>query len=226
MRRTIRSTLVRKSLPHEAKLSVLKNNKLCRNCISSRHFWRQCTSIHKCKVCQKPYHTLLHLDQPNISSTPTTVTTLAQSATTQDGAPVNTASQNVSRNSSSSNVPGILSATAIGVKYNSLLMTCRVHVKSPKGTHVVARALLDSASLASFVSKRLAQTLGLPRTKRDVISGIAGITHQSQSHSFTNFEVAPVGLSTKVLSMTAAIVPQVTCELPPNPIPFKTEWIT
>jgi hypothetical protein len=75
------------------------------------------------------------------------------------------------------------------------------------------------------VSEHLAQTLGLPRTKPDiVISGIAGITHQSQSHSFATFEVAPVGLSTKVLSVNAAIVPQVTCELPPHPIHFKTEW--
>ena len=73
-----------KSLPHEVKLSVLKNNKLCSNCL---HFWRQCTSIHKCKVCQKPHHMLQHLGQPNISSTPTTVTILVQSATTQDGAP-------------------------------------------------------------------------------------------------------------------------------------------
>ena len=156
-----------KSLPHEMKLSVLKNE-LCSNCLGSGHFWRQCTSVHKCKVCQKPHHTLLHLDQPSISSTPTTVTTLAQSATSQDGAPVNASSQNVSRNSSSGNVPGILSATAIGIKYNSLLMTCRVRVKSPKGAHAVARALLDSASSASFVSERLAQTLDLPRTKRDI----------------------------------------------------------
>ena len=93
---------------------------------------------------------------------------------------MNRSSHNVSHNSSSGNVPGILSATAIGVKYNSLLMTCHIRVRSPKGTHVVARALLDSASSTSFVSERLAQTLGLPRTKRDVvISGIAGITHQS-----------------------------------------------
>ena len=75
------------------------------------------------------------------------------------------------------------------------------------------------------MSECLAQTLGLPQTKRDVvISGIAGITHQSQTHSFTTFEVAPVGLSTKVLSVAATIVPQVTCELPPHPIAFKTEW--
>ena len=53
-------------------------------------------------------------------------------------------------------------ATAVGVKYISLLMTSRVCVKSPNGSHVVARSLLDNASSATFVSEHLAQTLGLP----------------------------------------------------------------
>lgn len=48
-----------------------------------------------------------------------------------------------------------------------------------------------------------------------------GITHQSQTHSFTTFKVAPVGLSTKVLSVAAA---KVMCELPPHPISFNAEW--
>ena len=44
------------------------------------------------------------------------------------------------------------------------------------------------------------------------------------THSFTTFKIEPVNLSTKVLSVTAAIVPQVTCELPPRSVPFKSEW--
>jgi len=159
-----------KSLPHEAKLSTLKSNRLCSNCFGSGHFWKQCTSIHKCKVCQKPHHTLLHLDRQNISSTPTTVTAPGlsmQSATTQNGAPGNTSHENVSHGSnttSSNDSPhGIFAATAVGVKYNSLLMTCQVRVKSPNGSHAVARVLLDSASSASFVSEHLAQSLHLPR---------------------------------------------------------------
>ena len=139
--------------------------------------------------------------------------------------PVNTP-QDLSRSSSSINVvPGILSATSSGVKYDSLLMTCRVRVKSHNGSVVVARTLLDSASSVSFVSEYLAQTLGLPRTKTDVvISGIAGITHQSQTHSFTNFEVSPIHLSIKSLSVNAAIVSQVVCELLPHPIYLKIKW--
>ena len=39
------------------------------------------------------------------------------------------------------------------------------------------------------------------------------------SHRLTLSDTEPVNLSTKVISGTAAIVPQVTCELPPCPIP-------
>ena len=52
-----------KSLSHDEKLSVLKVNNLYSNCLSSGHFKKQCRSIHKCKVCQKPHHTFLHVDQ-------------------------------------------------------------------------------------------------------------------------------------------------------------------
>ena len=103
--------------------------------------------------------------------------TPAQSATPQNGAQVITP-HDLSGNSSSVYyvVPGILSASSIGIRYDSLLKTCSISVKSSNGSVVVARALLDSASSASFVSEHLTQTLSLPRTKIDiVISGIVGI---------------------------------------------------
>ena len=56
----------------------------------------------------------------------------------------------------------IFAATAVGVTRDSLLMTCRVCVKSPSGACTIARALLDSASSASFISEHLAQSLRLP----------------------------------------------------------------
>ena len=157
---------------------------LCSNSLCSGHFWRKCTSLHKCKVCQKPHHTLLHVDQRSIPAAPAAVTTPARSANAQDGTRVDP--PNVSPNTSNNNnsLNGILSATAVGMKHNSLLMTCLVRVKSPDGASAVARALLDSASSATFISERLAQGLRLPRTKRDVvISGIAGLTHKSQTPS-------------------------------------------
>ena len=77
-----------KLMSHEVKMSTVKLN----NCLGSGHIWKQCTSIHKCKVFQKRHHTLLHLDRQSISSTPATVTAPIvppQIPTSQNGVPVN-----------------------------------------------------------------------------------------------------------------------------------------
>ena len=42
------------------------------------------------------------------------------------------------------------------------MTTCRVLIAAPNGSSVEVRALLDSASSASFVSEHLTQSLGLP----------------------------------------------------------------
>ena len=107
----------------------------------------------------------------------------------------------------------------------SLLMTCRVVSRGPDDSSIESRALLDSASSISFVSERLAQALRLPRFRRDAkIHGVAGLSHDSHSQSFTNLVVSPVQESTKEINVNAVIVPRVTCDLPSQPVPFKTEW--
>ena len=119
----------------------------------------------------------------------------------------------------------VTSNSAIGLKSNSLLMTCRVRVSAPDGTSVEARALLDNASSASFISERLAQSLCLPRTNQSAkISGIAGLSHKSPVQSLATFSVSPVKPSAKKVNVTAVVVPQVTCDLPFHPIPFKAGW--
>lgn len=104
-------------------------------------------------------------------------------------------------------------------------MTCRVLICAPDGTSVEARALLDNASSASFVSQRLAQSLHLPRAKQNArISGIAGLSHNSTNQSLTSFSISPVMSSQLRINITAVVVPKVTCDLPFSPIPFKEGW--
>ena len=77
----------------------------------------------------------------------------------------------------------VVSSTAVRVKSNTFLMTCRILVCAPDGMQVEARPLLDNCSSASFISERLAQTLQLPRNYQKArISGVAGIHHHSASH--------------------------------------------
>ena len=53
-----------KPLSHDQKVSLLRDNNLCMNCLSSGHFVKQCKSVHKCRKCQRPHHMLLHVDKP------------------------------------------------------------------------------------------------------------------------------------------------------------------
>ena len=50
-------------MSHDEMVSTLKGNHMCLNCFGRGHGVRQCKSLYKCKKCQKPHHTLLHVDK-------------------------------------------------------------------------------------------------------------------------------------------------------------------
>ncbi len=50
-----------KSLTHDRMVSLLKEHGICMNCLRPGHFVRQCKSQHRCRKCQRPHHTLLHI---------------------------------------------------------------------------------------------------------------------------------------------------------------------
>ena len=52
-----------KSLSRDRKLSVLRSNNLCLNCLGPGHFARNCRSSNRCQKCQRLHHTLLHQSQ-------------------------------------------------------------------------------------------------------------------------------------------------------------------
>ncbi len=53
------------------RLLLWKLTTLCMNCFSSNHFVKHCKSVHRCKRCQKPHHTLLHV--ANTDASPATI---------------------------------------------------------------------------------------------------------------------------------------------------------
>ena len=194
-----------KSLSHEDKVSLLKSNNMCLNCLRSGHFVKGCKSLHRCRMCQKPHHTLLHLEDKTPPVPP--------SGATQSDA-----------SSSTNTSTSVLSHATTGLKSDLLLMTCRVLVESPDGFQAEARALLDSGSSASFVSERLAQSLHLPRSGQNTrISGVAGFVRNS-SQPITTFHVSSLYQPSKRLPVTAVIVPRVTTDLPLQPIKSHHNW--
>ena len=190
-----------KTMSHENKSQVLKANRLCTNCLGGGHFKAQCKSAHRCKVCHRAHHTLLHQES---QSNPT--------PSTEEKTPSQTNPLNVGS-----------TPAATGLRSNLLLMTCRVMVKAPDGSPVEARALLDNGSCASFISERLANSLSL-RCKHVPIkvSGIGGLSHKPPLQSVATFQLCTQ--SGGQIDVTAVIVPKVTCDLPTAPIAYDLNW--
>lgn len=187
-----------KGLPYESKISTVKDNNLCINCLKPVHFLRQCKSLYRCRVCQKPHHSLLH----------------AEAKPERDPVPPIKPPETP--------VPSL---TATKLNANALLMTCQVVVSSPDGVSVRARALLDSASSASFVSERLVNFLHLSRSRHVTrISGIAGLSHDSPSRFISDFVVSPRDNPARQFHVSAVVVPKVTCDLPVHPTPLDPNW--
>ena len=171
-----------KAMSHDDKLQVVRTNRLCANCLGGGHFKNQCKSIHKCKVCQKPHHTLLHSNAPRVQDQPAP----------QNVTPVETHA--VSR-----------------VKSDVLLMTTRVLVTAPDGSTIEARALLDNASSASFIAERLAHSLSLPRASQSLrISGVGGMSHKPPLQAVAQFQLSSLQPGGRKVDVTAIVVPKVT----------------
>ncbi|KAL5469510.1 hypothetical protein EMCRGX_G030772 [Ephydatia muelleri] len=119
----------------------------------------------------------------------------------------------------------VSTSTAVRLKSNLLLMTCRIVVYAPDGSSIEARALLDSASSASFVSERLAQGLCLPRFRQNVrFSGIGDFSHDNPVQHISSFKVSAVRSSVRKIGITAIVVPKVTCDLPTYHVRFDSSW--
>ena len=195
-----------KYFPHDKMLSTLRSNNLCMNCLKPGHFVKECSSPHRCRRCQKPHHMLLHLETRN------------------DGVREPTSDPPTRGPGCHSTTPVTTNAT-VGIQSNMLLMTSYVTVEAPDGTSVCARALLDSASSASFVSERLAQSLKLSRTSQNTrISGVAGLTHKTPVQSIANFSLSSTHSPNLKIGVTAIVVPRVTRDLPLRPIPMALSW--
>ena len=191
------------SLPHDKKIATVKVNNICMNCLRKGHFLAECKSLHRCRKCQNPHHTLLHIEQHK--DRPPQSTTLA---------PTRSTGSEVSAN-----------ATTAILKSCTLLMTCQVMIIPPHGSPLKVRALLDSGSSASFVSERLVQALRLVRTRQKIsVSGIGGISPATSVQSVANIKISPVTSNGKAIEVTALILPRVVRDLPTCPVPIDSRW--
>ena len=53
-----------RSMVHDEMIALFKLHSHCLNCLRPGHFVKDSKSLHHCKVCQRPHHSLLHVDKP------------------------------------------------------------------------------------------------------------------------------------------------------------------
>ena len=191
-----------KAMDHAQMVSTVKSHHICLNCLKPGHYVRECGSLHRCRTCQKPHHTLLHVEAPSDS-------------------------KEANKNPPAGDRTRVTSHTAQSTSKCSqaLLMTCCIEVRAPDGSYLRARALLDSASSTSFVTDRLTQLLRLPRSREFAqISGIGGTHCQSEVHPVTRFKVSSPCAPDQVIDVQAVVLRRIICELPPCPVDRDPSW--
>ena len=127
-----------KRLSVDQRSEVVKEQRLCFNCLTPNHSYMSCPSNSVCKSCNKAHNTLLHREAR--SSYPA----LVDQGTTR--VTPNGKSDVVQKNVFANNFQA-----GRGLA-NALLATCLVQVRDSTGKNVQARALLDSGSQANFMS--------------------------------------------------------------------------
>lgn len=143
------------AMPVSLRRSFARDQRLCYNCLGTKHPSNRCRVKARCTSCNSRHHNLVHLDNVNSSTKSTSLNVVDpnQSSTS--------VVSNHMKNDSRSSV---------------LLPTAVVNVFDASGKTHPVRVLLDSGSQVSFVTDSLVKRLGLRRTHaRLPISGISSV---------------------------------------------------
>lgn len=132
-----------KSANVDERYEIIKNAKLCFNCLRSNHSVQNCNAK-RCKQCNGKHHSILHRERIEISK-------MEAPSTSQ------------------SNVACLNTSLPIEV----LLSTAIVNVEDKYGKNHTCRILLDSGSQSNFITNEFAKKLNLPFNQIDIpVTGI------------------------------------------------------
>ncbi|XP_055527034.1 uncharacterized protein LOC129719668 [Wyeomyia smithii] len=209
--------------PAFAKMSVssrrelISHRELCWSCFRTGHHARNCGSKFTCRTCRDRHHTLLH-DVPHsdkISST-TPALTAAQEPQPSSIPLARFDHQEASTSSRSQQVSMTVQSNTSTV----LLETVALNVVTDSGKVFQARALLDSASMSNFMSKKLAVFLSNRQLKVDVTVAGIGQSVQKMRRSVTTTIKSKIGsFNTKLQFL---IIDNPSADLPTVPVQIST----
>ncbi|XP_050313663.1 uncharacterized protein LOC126748451 [Anthonomus grandis grandis] len=190
-----------RDLPLRQKSDFVYQNKLCVNCLGSKHHVRDCSSQLACSSCGKKHHSLLHSPTPqssgsdwrhpgnsqrNYNDTPNPQVSCSPYEQRNDVQPSCSAnpSSGPSRNHQQQDASATNNQTSLAVFAHDdnevLLATALVNILAKNGQSVPARAIIDPGSTISIMTESLLGRLQLtPDIQNVQISGIGGNVEHS-----------------------------------------------
>ncbi|XP_055604816.1 uncharacterized protein LOC129753047 [Uranotaenia lowii] len=212
------------SWPVHRRRELVASKRLCFNCFRSGHVAMKCVSKYTCRTCHERHHSLLHLP----SSSKSSIQSIPQSIQLQAAQPQAVQPQAVQPSGLQSTAieqPGT-SAQHVSLSVQSsnstvLLQTVALLIVDKHGNELPARALLDSASMCNFITKKLSNALDLRRKTVDIaVSGIGDSAKQirCQLTATIRSRVSPFTTSLEFL-----VLKKPTACLPTVPVDFS-QW--
>lgn len=189
------------------RVSFVKQNKLCLNCLHHSHSLQNCTSSFKCRTCNGRHHSLIHVSKNNPE--------LSRSKIEN-----NIPSTSITENNS-------ISSTLSGNTYSNcstvLLATAAVDIRDRYGSFQQVRILIDSGSQSNFISEKCFRNLELKR--HEYSTAIFGLNEMSSfsSKGITSCEIKPRNSEGPVFSFDAIVIPNLCSNIPSFTIE-KQQW--
>lgn len=205
------------TIPISEKKTFIANNKLCFNCLGSKHFVWQCTG-RKCTQCGGSHHSLIHEEtrtkaqglpqndtdkkQPSASS--------ANVSASSDNAAVN--SESIDWDSQNTSCLHGLQTLNQNIK-TVLLATAKVVLISSNGNKITCRALMDTGSMNTFITTQMMHKLNLPFVHSNMeVTGIGN--NKILTSKQVNLCIRSLVEKNFTLSANCTVLDKITCPLP------------
>ncbi|XP_065370916.1 uncharacterized protein LOC135963067 [Calliphora vicina] len=208
----------------EERFAIVKRQKRCTNCLGTSHEFKKCRSQYVCHLCKQKHHSLLHRTESSNPQTATRTVVLPPNSNPSDSRVINPPQTSNCNNNPSTSAEAAAQmrqtySTQIQSTSNStvLLGTALVDIYSDNLKYTV-RALIDSASEATFISKRLQSKLLLKtRSSQTEVHGLNGAL------TATSTQLCYIRIGSPIdhmfeTSTDAFVVKKLTGELPYYPL--------
>jgi len=180
-----------KALSIQAKEKLVKQKKLCKNCLIPGHEDKDCKKPFTCRTCGERHSTLLHKDR-NAAANPqgyNRAQTRRRAASGDNVAPTVPTPTESGASPSEPSVSGMHASCSFTQTSVVLMATILVEVLDSYGDRHQCRVFLDPGSEANFVTENFVDRLQIPRLNSCVtVTGIGGSSGEP-ARGISNFRI-------------------------------------